>query len=121
MVVKLMVELKNLFWPKDGQGPCLEDANDKQHLPLHNELLYQICHLYSELGAIKASAAGENLLSQRQNIKQATPPVRTEGRNRSWPIQSIINSKLLFIFPPKDLLCIVCTINIYSTDKGYHY
>jgi hypothetical protein len=38
IAVKLMVKMKNLFRLKDGLGPCLEDAYDKQHLPLHNKL-----------------------------------------------------------------------------------
>jgi hypothetical protein len=36
--VEIMVKMKNLCRLKDGLGPCLEDAYDKQHLPLHNKL-----------------------------------------------------------------------------------
>jgi hypothetical protein len=38
IAVKLMVKMKNLFRLKDGLGLCLEDANVKQHLPLHSKL-----------------------------------------------------------------------------------
>jgi hypothetical protein len=31
------------------------------------------------------------------------------------------NSKVFIIFPPKYLLCIVCTINIFSKDRGCRY
>jgi hypothetical protein len=27
ITVKLMVKIKNLFWPKDGLGPCFDDVN----------------------------------------------------------------------------------------------
>jgi hypothetical protein len=38
MTDKLMVKMKNLFWLKDGQGPCLDDVSIEQHLPLCDEL-----------------------------------------------------------------------------------
>jgi hypothetical protein len=43
---KPMVQMKNLFRQKDGLGPCLEDAEVKWQLSVHNKLRYQICHLF---------------------------------------------------------------------------
>jgi len=37
IAVKVMVKLKNLYRLKDGLGPCFEDANIIQQLPLHGE------------------------------------------------------------------------------------
>jgi len=69
-----------------------------------------------ELEAAKASVGRGGLLSRRHNIAEATPPVRNRNKNK----KPTIPVHIFFIFPPKDLLCIVCTINIFSTDRGCH-
>jgi hypothetical protein len=71
-----MVKLKNLFRLKDGLGPCLEDANISQHLPLHGGFSVKYAIYIVELEAIKASAGRGVLLSRRHNIAEATPPVK---------------------------------------------
>ena len=75
-----------------------------------------------ELETIKKSAGKGVLLSQWQNIAEATPPVRNKKENqRSQSLLSIVNSKLFYIFPLKELLCIVCKIHIFSTGRGCYY
>jgi hypothetical protein len=57
--VKVMVNLKNLFRPKDSLGPCLEDANITQHKPFHGAFKQQIHHLYSADGGYNSEGGGK--------------------------------------------------------------
>jgi hypothetical protein len=100
IAVNIMVKLKNLFRQKDGLGPCLEEANITQHLPLNGELQHQICHLYSGAGGYKIEWGEGVKLSQLQKIREATSPVEQETRTGSQSLLSIVDSKLFFIFLP---------------------
>ncbi len=43
---------------------------------------------------------------------EATVPVKNKKKNKKPITVYVVNGKLFYIFPPKDLLCIVSTINI---------
>jgi hypothetical protein len=70
IAVKVMVNLKNLFWLKDGLGPCLKDANITQ--PFYGEFQQQIHHLYSEYG-------GYNSERGRRGPSQSAPEHRRDS------------------------------------------
>jgi hypothetical protein len=115
-----LVQMKNLFRQKDNQGPCLEDANDLQHLPLNGKQWHQICIVYSELGPIKEAKGKGACLNPQPDIVEATSPVKNkkgeqrsrsnisseeqERRTESRSLLSIVNCKEILIFPLKDLL-----------------
>ncbi len=111
IAIKLMVKSRNLFRPEDGLWPCLEDANITQHISLHGEFKRQIRHLNSE-----ASKGRGVLLSRLQNIAEATPPVKNKKLITLVCCEQY--SKLFYIFPAQNLLCVVCIINILSTGRG---
>ncbi len=68
-----MVKLKNLFRLKDGQGPCLEDANITQHLHLHGEFYRQIRHLDGGAGGYKSKRGkGSPSLSATEHCSSNT-------------------------------------------------
>ncbi len=51
-------------------------------------------------------------LSWQHHIVEATVPVKNKKKNKKPITVFVVNGKLFYIFPPKDLLCIVSTINI---------
>jgi hypothetical protein len=67
-----------------AKGPCLEDTNDSQHLPLNDKHWHQIHIVYSELGPMKAARGKGVCLNRQPDIVEATSPVKSEkGEQRS--------------------------------------
>jgi hypothetical protein len=67
-------------------------------------------------GWVYTAGAGCTLRGLGVHIVEARAPVKNNVKNKvknKKPITlSIVNNKPFYIFPPKDLLCIVCAINV---------
>jgi hypothetical protein len=107
---------------KGKPDQCLADANIVQHLPPPARMLAALRCLYSgscQNRGYRTDAEYPIVLSRQHHMKEARAPSKEQKKKQKPTTLSTVNSKLFFIFH-QDLLCIVCTFNIFKYRQRLH-